>query len=240
MAVNIDDVYQRVLVLANKEQRGYITPQEFNLFANQAQKEIFEQYFYDVNQFRRIPGNNTVYADVDDMLEEKLQIFEEVDGITTITAWLNGSSSFFKILPNYIYRVSRVEFNQVDCEIMNTKDFNDVRQGGPLLSPTNARPIVNIRNNIMRCRADGSNLVVPTSVFYFREPATVSWGYFVVGSKALYDGNNLGTIHFELHPSEETELVYKILKFAGVSMKRDDIMKAGQGLENMQVSQEKQ
>ena len=28
MAINIDDVYQKVLVLANKEQRGYITPLE--------------------------------------------------------------------------------------------------------------------------------------------------------------------------------------------------------------------
>ncbi len=35
--VNIDTVYQRVLALANKEQRGYITPQDFNLFANQAE-----------------------------------------------------------------------------------------------------------------------------------------------------------------------------------------------------------
>ena len=49
--VNIDTVYQRVLAIANKEQRGYITPQEFNLFANQSQMDIFEQYFYDINQF---------------------------------------------------------------------------------------------------------------------------------------------------------------------------------------------
>ena len=31
--VNIDSVYQTVQALANKEQRGYLTPQEFNLFA---------------------------------------------------------------------------------------------------------------------------------------------------------------------------------------------------------------
>ena len=36
MPVNIDTVYQRVLAAANKEQRGYITPLEFNLMANQA------------------------------------------------------------------------------------------------------------------------------------------------------------------------------------------------------------
>ena len=54
--VLVDTVYQRVLALANKEQRGYITPQEFNLFANQAQMDIFDQYFYDLNQFKRLPG----------------------------------------------------------------------------------------------------------------------------------------------------------------------------------------
>ena len=50
MAVSIDTVYQRVLAFANKEQRGYITPQEFNIFAENAQLEIFEQYFYDLAQ----------------------------------------------------------------------------------------------------------------------------------------------------------------------------------------------
>ena len=62
--VNIDTVYQRVLAIANKEQRGYITPQEFNLFANQAQLDIFEQYFYDQSQFLRLPGNSTSYSDI--------------------------------------------------------------------------------------------------------------------------------------------------------------------------------
>ena len=50
MAVSVDTVYQKVLALANKEQRGYITPQEFNLLANQAQLLIFEQYFYDIEK----------------------------------------------------------------------------------------------------------------------------------------------------------------------------------------------
>ena len=76
MAVSIDTVYQRVLAIANKEQRGYITPQEFNLFANQAQMEIFEQYFYDRNQINRLPSNDTPYADPVHLLEEKISIFK--------------------------------------------------------------------------------------------------------------------------------------------------------------------
>ena len=55
MAVSVDTVYQRVLAIANKEQRGYITPQEFNLLANQAQMEIFNEYFYDLFPKNRSP-----------------------------------------------------------------------------------------------------------------------------------------------------------------------------------------
>ena len=43
--VNIDTVYQKVLAIANKEQRGYITPQEFNLFAAQAQMKYLSNIF---------------------------------------------------------------------------------------------------------------------------------------------------------------------------------------------------
>ena len=43
--ISIDAVYQKVLAFANKEQRGYITPQEFNLFADQAQKKYLSSIF---------------------------------------------------------------------------------------------------------------------------------------------------------------------------------------------------
>ena len=86
MAVSIDTVYQRVLALANKEQRGYITPQEFNLFANQAQMEIFEQYFYDIKEFNRTPGNNQEYSDPLSVLYEKIGIFEVLHGNSWMAA----------------------------------------------------------------------------------------------------------------------------------------------------------
>ena len=239
--VLVDTVYQRVLALANKEQRGYITPQEFNLFANQAQDEIFEQYFYDLNQVSRIPGNDTIFADVDDMLKEKLQIFESLDEANIINSYDNaGTLGINKILPPWVYRVFRVELNNVNCEMLTTRDFNNCRSGGHLTRPSEKRPIVNIRNNTIRCIGQWNFEVMPTGIFYFRRPEIVQWGYFVVNDKALHDTSTAKTTNFELHASEESELVYKILKFAGISIKRDDIMNAGQGLETTQVQQEKQ
>ena len=67
MPVSVDTVYQRVLALANKEQRGYITPQEFNIFANQAQFEIFEHYFLTDPQYVKVISP-AVYDKIDGLV----------------------------------------------------------------------------------------------------------------------------------------------------------------------------
>ena len=45
MAINVNTVYTTVLSILNKEQRGYMTPAEFNRIATQVQLEVFEKFF---------------------------------------------------------------------------------------------------------------------------------------------------------------------------------------------------
>ena len=59
MAINVNTVYNTVLSILNKEQRGYITPAEFNSLAAQVQDEIFQSYFPDGNQVNRLNQNNS-------------------------------------------------------------------------------------------------------------------------------------------------------------------------------------
>ena len=241
--VNIDTVYQRVLALANKEQRGYITPQDFNLFANQAQMDIFEQYFYDVNLARGSQGNDTVYADIDDMLEEKLQIFERIDTTGTVAAYDDVVGG--KALPGYIYRVYKVLVDQTpsepspkNAEILNAKDFSDAMGGGYLTRPSIKRPVANIINNEIRCSRGGwLSPVTPSAIYYFIRPRRVNWAYIVMNNKAMYNEGG-GDVHFQLHTSEETQLVNKILKLAGISIKQMDVTQAGQGMDAATLQQQ--
>ena len=144
MAISVDTVYQRVLALANKEQRGYITPQEFNLFANQAQLEIFEQYFYDKNQFNRMPGENTPYADMDHMIEEKISIFKKRQQPVTITNQFGDG-----VLPTDVYRLdnlTRMARTEIDGDRANiieevTEDEMMILDRALLTKPTIERPI---------------------------------------------------------------------------------------------------
>ena len=41
MAISVDSVYKTVLLILNKEQRGYLTPDEFSKIGTQVQLEIF-------------------------------------------------------------------------------------------------------------------------------------------------------------------------------------------------------
>ena len=115
MAVSVDTVYQRVLAILNKEQRGYVTPQEFNLFANQAQMDIFEQYFYDINQFGRLHGNDTEYSDMLNILNEKINIFEK-----------NGSMTYsnnYWSEPSDLYRMGTIIYNNIEAERINANEY---------------------------------------------------------------------------------------------------------------------
>lgn len=224
MAVSVDTVYQRVLALANKEQRGYITPQEFNLIANQAQLQIFEGYFNDINQFLRNPGNNSATADSLDYVEDKISIFQEVDVPLNV---LDGAKVLLPInnLVGYpgtvkdIYKLEEVRHNNNACAQVTQQKLNYMRKGVFAGQPTLEHPLYIRTNNallIYHLNAAGGFVPLINNITcdYVRKPINSHWDYVVVNGKALYNAN--GSTDFELHPSEESALVYKILELSGV------------------------
>ena len=77
----INSVRNTVFSVLNKNNYGYISPQDFNLFAKQAQLEIFENYFSDYNtainkENARISG--TGYADDTKGMEESIDTFSVI------------------------------------------------------------------------------------------------------------------------------------------------------------------
>ena len=86
MAINVNTVYQTVLLILNKEQRGYMTPVEFNKTGAQAQLEIFETYFDSLNQQIRVPQTSADYSNRVVSLEEKLSIFKEFGDAASVSA----------------------------------------------------------------------------------------------------------------------------------------------------------
>jgi len=232
--VSIDTVYQRVLVLANKEQRGYITAQEFNLFANQAQMDIFDQYFYDVNQFSRIPGNSTGGSDMLDYLEEKISIFEDTKNVNK-----NATGEFYNVGAGIsdLYKIDNIIYNDnYSCEQINSNQLQNILNS-PLLSPTTYNPVYTLKrsNKLFLYPID---LEEKITVNYIRKPSKVEWSSYNILGSDLYDSTN--SVDFELHSSEETKLVIKILQLAGIAMKDPSLYQVAAAEDNKNIQQEKQ
>ena len=242
--VNIDTVYQKVLALANKEQRGYITPQEFNLFANQAQMDIFEQYFYDINQFGRIPGNSTEYSDMLNYLEEKISLFETQQILTSSP----GTNTYFiNRKGDNIYKIGEIFRDNYLCEKVN-EGFVKTIINSPLVKPTATRPIYTLKGEELTIYPflqdiddeEFQGLAGDVTLNYIKKPAKVNWTYIVVGEKALLNNSADDYQDFELHISEETDLVIKILQLAGITLKDPALYEATTMEDNKNIQQEKQ
>ena len=81
----INSVRNTVLSILNKNNYGYISPSDFNLFAKQAQMDIFEDYFYQYNyqiQKENTRQSGTGYADIKKGYEEVIEMFSETKYLT--------------------------------------------------------------------------------------------------------------------------------------------------------------
>ena len=241
--VLIDRVYQKVLALANKEQRGYITPLEFNLFADHAQMEIFEQYFYDLGQFKRRPGSTTEYSDPVNLIEEKLYHFKNNTALTNGMD-LNSIPDFYML--SDVYRIATGSTYQTEggydksipVEELNHMDLLKT-QNSPLTWATQSRPIYYIRNN----NISFSPLPVAGESFggyYFKSPTSPNWNYTIASGNPLHIPIPGVTQDFELHSSEENALVMKILQLAGVAIKDFNLAQIAGQKEANTIQQEKQ
>ena len=242
MAVSIDTVYQKVLGILNKEQRGYVTAQEFNLFANQAQLDLFEQYFYDINQFGRIPGNSTEYSDMLNILNEKINVFETTAGPTRTGSFFDEPTDLYR-LGTVVYKntttnaFGATSTESIEAERINANEFLYINSS-PLTKPKNVRPV--FVSNTSGIRVYGNNEITDTTEVefqYIKKPAKVQWAYQIVFDEPLYDAAN--SVNFELHPSEEVELVVKILELSGLLIKDYNLYNAINQEEMETIQQEK-
>ena len=76
---------------------------------------------------------------------------------------------------------------------------------------------------------------------YIRKPKKPNWTYLISGSKnALYNPSATDHQDFELHSSEENNLVLKVLQLAGISIKDFQLTGVAAQEEMKGIQQEKQ
>ena len=219
--VNINNVYQTVLTIINKENRGYVTPDEFNRLANISQLEIFESYFVKAVQIAQADVTADDGANPMMVNAEKIAEFHD-------TATLTSSTGRFTY-PDRFYRLETVTVDGIIADQVSHKDVRYINLS-PLTAPVATQPVFT--------REAGGVTLYPNTIGsieidFLQQPSTPIWGFVI--DPMMNDGmpvyNSATSTNFDLHPSEEQDLVYKILSLAGVVIRDAEVQGVGTGKE---------
>ena len=233
MAVSVDIVYKTVLYILNKEQRGYITPDEFNKLGEQVQMETFEQYFEELNQQLRVPENDSEYANRVKNLDEKIDIFK-----TTGATIYDAAGEYF-YGPSNMHRLGTVIYKDIK-EVQRTQrnEFLLINKS-PLTKPTTTYPIYIHEGEHQTAAGPPPVLhpifyVYPTTIItsadititYIKKPSSPVWGFTVDATTGAYIYSPAGSTQFELHPSEQINIILQILMYSGVIIRDPQIIQS--------------
>jgi len=230
----INSVRNTVLAILNKNNYGYISPGDFNLYAKQAQLDIFDDYFYQYNQLinqenARLSG--TGYADVAKGYEEVIDIFSVTNTLAQST--LNQYFLPSQLTTNDDYYL----INKVLCfsggirlgeaeKVSNSKitmllDSN-------LTGPNQFFPAYSLQGSIITIYPSTFNGATDIQAQYIRYPKEPKWTYInVANGDPAFNESAADYQDFELSPDDETSLVFKILQYAGMSIRDLDAARFG-------------
>jgi hypothetical protein len=247
MAINVDTVYKTVLLILNKEQRGYITPDEFNKTATQVQLDIFEQYFDDLNQQLRVPQADFDFTDRQMNIDEKISYFKAIGncsyntsgGFWQLPSSAVGSSTFnirYSIQPSlasgdaYFYRLGTITYTPasgypVELQRLQRNDFYNIDQS-PLTRPTKSFPCYLYEGNRIYVKPTDIQTGAGTiEASIIRKPLDVVWG-FITGGAGQYVWSPTDSRSFELEQSEQVNVTLRILQYSGIVIRDPQIIQA--------------
>ena len=217
-----------------------MTPNEFNKTATQVQLDIFEQYFDDLNQQLRVPQVDIDYADRQSSIDEKLATFKGI-GSCTYSAGsfslptlddISGLTIIYNDAPASSDQVSFYKLGAVTYEPTNTDpvelqrlqrfDFYNI-QKSQLTKSTTSFPTYLYEGGKITVRPISIQSDIVAS--FVRKPKDVVWGY-TVGSLGQYTYSSTTSQSFELLPSEQVEVVLRILQYSGIVIRDPQIVQA--------------
>ncbi len=200
MAINVDTVYKTVLLILNSEQRGYMTPDEFNRIGSQVQRQIFEAYFEDLNQQLRIPQSDVEYSDRVAITDEKIAEFKTENDQTVAEKTIGGTNPF--TTPSELYRLGSITYEPnastyKEIQRVGRAEIYNIRKA-PLTAPTTNYPIYLYEDNKALVYPDTITDAAHIKMQYVKKPTDINWAY-TTGSlgQLVYDATN--SIDFELH-----------------------------------------
>ena len=236
----IDSVRQTVLSILNKNNYGYISPSDFNLYAKQAQLEVFESYFTGLNQAINAENarmSGTEYADMSKGISEAINVFSVTNPLTQSPNPATPNVFFAPSLTTTgddYYLLNKVLAGGIEAEPVSHSKIT-MLNASLLTAPSTQFPAYTLQADSITVFPATFNQPGDVTCQYIRYPFDPKWTYVsLVGGEPVFDQSQLDYQDFELPIEDEPRLVYRILQMAGMSIREGDVYQFANAEEQQQ------
>ena len=245
----INSVRNTVMFLLNKDNRGYVSPSEFDYFAKQAQLEIFESYFNEYSKAVALQNSRKKSLNYGDTVQHIQNKIDKFYANATLAyrdqdATTPGEEQDYFDLPTNLHKLINITYGGgfgTETTMGGGRIIQpvaphkfDMIVNSNLTQPTVTYPIYVRSSDIIYVRPLSIQSNVQAN--YIRKPADPHWGYQTRSSDPVYNASS--SVDFEISEEEETELVIKICKYAGLSIREADIVQVTSQQEQLEYTKE--
>ena len=225
----INSVRNLVLSVLNKNNFGYISPADFNLFAKQAQLELFEEYFSGyAAEIRKQNARRGTSGTTD----EARRTMEVIDTFYTIVEDVDLDAI---PEPNNLHTVVRIMRDGREAERIENSRAH-LLTSSPLVTPTVSFPVYTQQGGVFNLLPTGTSTY---QLHYIRIPLAPKWTYINVQDGSPIFNINNDYQDFELPLEDEPRLAMRILQYCGISIRETEVY-AYANTEETQSDQKKQ
>ena len=233
----IDAVRNTVLAILNKNNYGYLSPSDFNLYAQQAQLEIFEDYFYQYNtqiNLENARRSGTDYANLSKGILEVIDLFSKTGSLTQTSSADNTYT-----MPSDYYIMNRVMYNGLEVERVNQGKIT-MLLNSMITAPSKDFPAYTTEASIMTVYPTTITGASDISAQYVRYPVTPKWTYSTAlqAQGPVFNQSAGDYQDFELPLDNLNDLVIKICQYAGVEIREAMVVQYAQAEEQQNNTQQ--
>ncbi len=242
---SVNEVYQALKSLANKDERGFITPKVFNTFTSIAQNKIFNDLFNEMAKAKTLRLRNVdakTHHSYTKRLEEDLAYFSKESTETQSNGVFAKPEDMARVISMrtagaYVFGTS----TSTPIDVIYDESKIDYILQSDLSAPSTSHPVAIMTENIE---------VFPTTIskikvryYKYPEGRSVSTGARTPSSPR-YDATSLGGVNENFNPSTSIDfelpdhyvphLVIEIGKMIGINLRDQDVFAYTSGEEQKQ------
>ena len=222
----LNRIHRTVKFLANSEGRGNVSPGDIDFAIHHRVQEKQEELLFEVNRLVNRQNKGLVNGALENTTEkvrEKIQHYLQEETVAVIDGKITIPSGvrYFDML---LYATTYVELCKDHKEFLLSK--REATEGYPIGLKTSNKVVL------------WPSTLASVTVSYLRNPLYAKWTYNTVEGVEMYDPSRSDFMEVDIHPSEESDLIIRVLQSFGINLKEPDLQRITEQVKNSEFNKE--